>query len=189
MSTSHKVTLPDGKTATRTSEKHVYTHVVVRGPELRSDIVDRKRRNLEHVEYSEAISQVLLDYVNGGGELVKKDTGSTLFSTIVLAPGLPNQDPYRGLGWIGHDGTFMTSPGETLADQVLSYFGKQAEGHHAYAIVLREQIAEVEAGPELVGPWTAVTWSSRLKLAESAANRLRGGNQEIRVLETERHTK
>ena len=127
--------------------------------------------------------------MNGGGELVKQDTGGTLFSTIVLAPGLPNQDPYRGLGWVGHDGTFMTSSGGTLADQVLSYFGKQAEGHHAYAIVLREQIAEVEAGPELVGPWTAVTWSSRPKLAESAANRLRGGNQEFFFSSRRRHTR
>ena len=189
MTTSHTVTLPDGTTAKRTSEKHVYTHVVVRGPELRSDLIDWHRRNLERTESYEAGNRVILDYVNGGGELIRQDTPGSLFSGIVVAPGLPNQDLYRGIGWIGHNGRFLLTDGETLADQVAKYFGEQAESNRVHAILIRKQIVEVEAGPELVGPWTAVTWSSRLKLAESAASKYRRGNQEIRVLETERLTK
>lgn len=176
MSTRHSVTLPDGTIATRTSENRSYSHVVVQGPESKATVLERQHRTLSRMQSERAHSQRIVDYAEAGGEFTVNLTGN------LFAPGLADLDPYRGLGWVSHDGKFLGQEGDTFAEQVIEWFNKRSTIESIQK--MEAEIQATESGPEWVGAWEARTWSSRLGLAEKAAVKFRVDGREVRIIET-----
>jgi hypothetical protein len=123
-----------------------------------------------------AHAQRVIDYAEAGGEFTVNMTGN------LFAPGLTGLDPYRGLGWLSHDGKFIGQDGDTFAEQVIGWFSQRSP--EEYIRKVEAEIQATESGPEWVGPWEAMSWSSRLDLAEKAAVQYRGRSREVRILET-----
>ena len=185
MTTIHTATLPDGTIAYRTSRNRVYSHVIAIGPRARADVVRYLEDDLVREELSVAGHRRIIEYVKAGGELVLGEKRSFLRS--VHAPGLTGIDPYRGIGWVGNDGTFLLTEGETLAVQVITWYSQFADEERLTS--RRAKITDTAAGPEWIGGWEAMTWASRPDLAEKAAARHRGHGREVAIIETERRTK
>ena len=94
MSILHSVVLPDGTTATRTSEKRSYSHVILLGPETKASVLDRENRLLGQMRSTWDHAQKMIGYAEDGGEFVLNEHGH------LLATGLPTTDDYRGIGWV-----------------------------------------------------------------------------------------
>tara|TARA_R110002051_G_scaffold60546_10_gene110983 strand:+ start:2369 stop:2914 length:546 start_codon:yes stop_codon:yes gene_type:complete len=178
MSILHSVVLPDGTTATRTSEKRSYSHVILLGPETKASVLDRENRLLGQMRSTWDHAQKMIGYAEDGGEFVLNEHGH------LLATGLPTTDDYRGIGWVDRNGKFLGMEGDAYAEQVINWFKTRFNSSNVEA--QEAKIRMIEAGPDLIGNWSAVSWAGRWDLAQKGIVRYRTQGREIRIAEAVR---
>lgn len=196
MSIKHTATLPDGTEAKRTSKSRTYVACIAVGPTPKAAVIAglaaEQARYREHlITYAK-----VAEYLENGGrlEVVTFPFVGTMVSHRVMAVDLPLAElgsaysPNRAEQRHGHPEVGF--PRETIADRAamlqrqVEYRDNAAE-HIEH---LEHRIAEVTAGPELVGNWHADSWAGRPDLAAKAAEQARKHNtgREVRILEVQR---
>lgn len=161
----HRITLPDGTVATRSSKNRTYTHVVALGPVNAGHLVTLARKSIERCERGISEHQHVIDFVESGGEFtVRNDSFGPNYS-------LPNGSRVS-----------VAFRAEDPKEGALDWAREGVEALQLSAARDLAKIAELEAGPEFVGTWVAASWASRADLAEKATTQFRHLGREVRAL-------
>lgn len=186
--TKHFVITPDGKRHTRTSQKRVYSHVIVLSPPKASNLGAIARESQDVQNAYAAKYRKVFEAAEAREEFQIKPVryGSHIFQRYYLAG--EEVTVWITKGW-GADMRVIDSPHEALATIYREHHESAIQEAQKYA----ERAAEFEAmHPDTeVGDWSVVGWSSSAALASPRA---RGGyltttaakrGQSIRVLEAQ----
>lgn len=185
MSTKHTVTFPDGTTATRTSANRSYPFAVAISPMPRAERIQRLQDSARTSASYIADYQEVIDYLQAGGEIERTEGFLPTVYATNLKPGRSRSgnEQSRGQRSIGFRD-------DTREEIVAKYEGYRTSCEEAVAKAERE-IAEAEAGPDLVGGWHLSGWQSRDDLARKERDRMAGvyPGRQVLILDSERITK
>jgi hypothetical protein len=174
MSTKHTVTLPDGTTATRTSQNREYVAAIAVGPETREYAAARLATRMQYRLAEIASYQRTIDAIDGGLEVTTQPAPSYLRRAGV--------DYYLGEERVNHFAN--ANDDEVTAAIVRSKLVGYVESLTAEHAEMGAEREALLAGPALVEgqAWGVASWAGRLDLATKAAAKEQGFGREVRII-------
>lgn len=170
MSTKHTVTLPDGTTATRTSANRTYAAAVAVGPVTREHAAESTRDAIAQHERRVAKYAAVVTFLEEGGQLVARDLGYGV--TKFYLPGEKDR----------HENIYVPRGSVTPEQGALPEYREFMAGSQDAAKRCKAALAEILAGPDLIGNWYISGWNGTPALAAKAARQQEGHGREVRVL-------
>lgn len=167
----HTAQLPDGNIATRNSKSRVYSHAVIVGPRRAQAIIARNEKAIAYqtsqlVKYSATATAL---------ETAPIEEKDGFWTSPVIGGGY-------AIAWPHQNVTTVEEAREMGIAKYRKFASDTAENITELSVANRE----LAAGPELVGEWSALSWSSRADLAQKEASRFLANDpygSEVRVVE------